>query len=158
MIKNFLEKLKKHQKTQEQIEKLIQEQINAQVREAYGEKGFQRWCHLLYNGKMKNPDAHASVNGKCGDTMQIFLRFENERVSEASYITDGCGSSNICGSFAAEMAVGKNVDELAAITGEEILAEIGRFPAAEQHCAFLAAETLQEVLHSYMVRTGKQGR
>ena len=83
--------------------------------------------------------------------MQIFLKFENDRVCDAAYLTDGCGSSTVCGSFAAEMAIGKNPDEVAAITGDAILEKLGRFPEEDRHCAFLAAETLQEALNRYMI-------
>ncbi len=85
--------------------------------------------------------------------MQIFLKFENDRVCDAAYLTDGCGSSTVCGSFAAEMAIGKNPDELIEITGDAILEKLGRFPEEDRHCAFLAAETLQEALNRYMAKT-----
>jgi nitrogen fixation NifU-like protein len=45
---------------------------------------------------MTDADAHARVTGQCGDSMEIYLKFENGRVKEASYFTDGCASSAIC--------------------------------------------------------------
>jgi len=131
----------------------LQEQIFDEAKEAYGEKGFQRWRNPLYNGRLENPDAHARITGKCGDTMEIFLKFENDCVKEVSYVTDGCGSSTICGSFVAEMAFGKTSDGLSEITGEDVLKKIGMFPEEDKHCAFLAAETIQEALRIYMVST-----
>lgn len=132
------------------VEKL-QEQIFEETREAFGDAGFERWRNPLYNGKMENSDAHASIKGSCGDTMEIYLKFENDSVDKASYSTDGCGASNVCGSFAAEMAIGKNPDEISEITGEAILKKLGKFPKENEHCAFLAAETLQEALNQYMI-------
>ena len=128
----------------------LQEQIFDETRMAYGEAGFERWRHPLYNGRMENPDSHARVTGQCGDTMEMFLVFEDGRVKNATYTTDGCGASTVCGSFTAEMAIGKTPDELAGITGEKVLAVIGTFPDEDQHCAFLAAETLQDALENYM--------
>jgi nitrogen fixation protein NifU and related proteins len=133
----------------------LQEQIFDETKEAFGEAGFKRWRNPLYQGKLANPHGHAKITGTCGDTMEIFLTFENNRVKEASYITDGCGSSTVCGSFAAETALKKTPDELADITGETILEKIGRFPKEDEHCAFLAAETLQEALRGYMVKQTK---
>lgn len=130
----------------------LQEEIFEDTRKAYGEIGFQRWRNPLYHGRMDKPDAHAKVTGTCGDTMEIFLKFENNRVKDASYVTDGCGSSTVCGSFAAEMALQKNPDELTDITGEAILNKLGTFPEEDEHCAYLAAETLQAALHIYMTR------
>lgn len=128
----------------------LQEQIFDEAKEALGEKGFHRWRHPRYNGKLSSPDAHARLRGKCGDTMEIYLKFEHDKVKEASYVTDGCASSAICGSFAAEMAIGKDPDELTTITGDLVLETIGRLPLDDRHCADLAAETLQAALSSYM--------
>jgi nitrogen fixation NifU-like protein len=135
----------------------LQEQIFDEAKDAYGEKGFQRWCNPRFNGKMESPDGHARLTGECGDTMEIFLKFENNRVNDASYFTDGCASSSICGSFTVELAIGKDPDELTDISGDAVLNEIGRLPASDQHCAGLAASTLQEALSSYMngLRKGK---
>jgi nitrogen fixation NifU-like protein len=107
---------------------------------------------------MDNPDACARVTGSCGDTMEIFLKFDGQQVIAASYVTDGCGSSSVCGSFAAEMAIGKSPDEITAIDGQCILDRLGHLPEDEQHCAFLAAETLQAALHDHMVKQGNLQR
>ena len=107
-------------------------------------------------GTIEDPDGYARVHGKCGDTMEIYLKFENERVKEASYRTDGCGSSNVCGSFASELAFGKTPDELLEVTGETILNKLGNISPEDQHCAFLAAETLQEALNDYMIKGAKK--
>jgi len=131
----------------------LQEEIFDEARQAYGEKGFSRWRNPRYNGRMDNPDAHARVTGKCGDTMEIYLAFYNNIVINASYVTDGCASSAICGSFAAEIAMGKDPDRLADISGEDVLKAIGRLPKEDMHCAFLAAETLQKALEDYMTGT-----
>lgn len=129
----------------------LQERIFDETREAFGEAGFEHWRNPVYRGPLETSDSHARVKGNCGDTMQIFLKFESGRVCDAAYLTDGCGSSTVCGSFAAEMAIGKNPDELMEITGDAILEKLGKFPREEQHCAFLAAETLQEALNRYML-------
>jgi nitrogen fixation NifU-like protein len=82
--------------------------------------------------------------------MEMFIVFKNGRVKTATYTTDGCGASTVCGSFTVEMAIGKTPDEVAGITGEKVLAAIGTFPEEDRHCAFLAAETLQTALDAYM--------
>ncbi len=128
----------------------LQEQIFEETRQAYGDAGFERWRNPMYRGPLADADSHSRVKGSCGDTMEIFLKFENGRVVDAAYRTDGCGSSTVCGSFAAEMAHGKTPDELTDITGEAVLERLGQLPEEEQHCAFLAAAAVQEALHRYM--------
>lgn len=128
----------------------LQQQIFDETREAFGEAGFQRWRNPLYRGPLADADSHARVTGECGDTMEIFLKFNENRVCDAAYLTDGCGSSTVCGSFAAEMAIGKTPDELTDITGDAVLEKLGNFPEEDRHCAFLAAATVQEALNQYM--------
>lgn len=130
----------------------LQDQILQKTKEVYGEIAFERWLNPLYVGSLKGPDGHGRLRGVCGDTMEIFLKFENDRVKKASFQTDGCGPSVICGSFAAEMSFGKSPDELLEITGEAIMERLGGLPKEEAHCAFLAAETLQQALNEYMIR------
>ena len=120
--------------------------------DGYGVAAFDRMLKPLYRGGFRNPDGYACVTGPCGDTMEIFLRFDNDRIKEAAFETDGCGSSAVCGSFAAEMALGKSPDELLDVTGDRILEKMGGAPEKEQHCAFLAGETLQEALSNYMIK------
>ena len=121
-------------------------------KDGYAIPAFDRMLNPLYRGGFSNPDGYARVTGPCGDTMEIFLRFNNDRIKEAAFETDGCGSSAVCGSFAAEMAFGKTPDELLAVTGDAILEKLEEFPEKEQHCAFLAGETLQEALSNYMIK------
>lgn len=130
----------------------LQNQIYEDTRSSYGERAFERWQNMRHMGIMEDPDGYAVVTGPCGDTMKVFLRFQNDHVQEASFQTDGCGNSAVCGSFAAEMAIDKTPDELIEITGESILEFLGGFPEEDRHCAFLAAETLQEALNDYMIK------
>ena len=128
-----------------------QAQIIADLREIYSDEAIERWINPDNEGPIENPDAHGIVNGGCGDTMEIFLKFLDGIVVQATYMTDGCASSNICGSFAAAMAMGKDPDEITDINGDAILRRIGDNVAEEdRHCAFLAASTLQEALDVYM--------
>jgi nitrogen fixation NifU-like protein len=136
----------------------LQGQIYEETREAYGETVLRRWLNPLYKGSIADPDGHAALKGRCGDKMEIFLKFEGERVREAAFQTDGCGSSTACGSFAAEMALGKTPDELLEITGEAILEKTGGLPKEESHCAFLAAETVGLAVNDYMIKQTKKVR
>lgn len=128
----------------------LQEDIFDEARQALGERGFDRWMHPKFRGTMDAPDSHARLTGDCGDTMVIYLKFENGRVSDASYTTNGCASSNVAGSFAAELAIGKTPDEVTDISAQAVLEAIGRLPESDLHCAHLASATLQEALSRYM--------
>ena len=124
----------------------------------FDENIYDRRLHPLNMGTLTAPDGFACLTGRCGDTIEIYLNFKNETVREATFETDGCGSSKLCGSFAAEMCLGKTPDEILDISGEAVLEKLGGLPQEEQHCAYLAAETVQEALHDYMVKERKKGK
>lgn len=130
----------------------LQENIFEETKRDWGEQAYQRWRNPLYMGVLQDAHGQASLRGSCGDQMQIYLKFDGQGVAEASFQTDGCGPSLVCGSFAAEMAHGKTPEELFDITGESILAAVGSLPPDHEHCAFLAAETLQAAANDYLIR------
>lgn len=129
----------------------LQEQIFEETRKTYGEEVFSRWQNPRFMGRMVDASSVGRVTGKCGDTMEIFLRITNDHIEEVNFCTDGCGSSVACGSMVAELASGKGLDEVAQIGGDTILEALGGLPEEESHCAYLAAETLQVALHEWMV-------
>jgi nitrogen fixation NifU-like protein len=133
----------------------IKEQIYEEMKEAYGEKAYQRWLNPLFMGSMNNPDGCAKSVGVCGDTMEISLKFEGDRVKQALFQADGCGSSSVCASFAAELSRGKAPGEVLAISGEVILEALDGLPREDEHLAFLAAQTLQQAVNDYMIKKAK---
>jgi len=136
----------------------LQNQIYEDTKKEYGQVFYDRWRNPLYMGKMEKSDGYGRIMGTCGDNMEIFLRFEKDAVEEALFLTDGCGSSGVCGSFAAELARGKDPDGLIEINGEQILEILGGLPEDDRHCAFLAVETLHKALNNYMTNKLKNSK
>lgn len=134
----------------------LHENNSKEAEAAQLQMAFYKWLHSLQWKTNGTPDGHACLTGKCGETIEIFLKFDGERVKEAAYLTNGCISSKICAALAAHMARGKTPDEITEITAQSILKQLGEFPKGEEHCAFLAAETLQEALHRYMLKESKK--
>ena len=115
---------------------------------------FGVYCWL--NPYLEKPDGKASVTGSCGDTMEIRLRFRQNRVAETSHLTSGCLYSMNCISAAAGIAIGKTSEECLDIDADTIQKSIGGLPTDHMHCATLAVATLQEAIHDYMRKfTGK---
>jgi nitrogen fixation NifU-like protein len=101
---------------------------------------------------MTDASSVGRITGPCGDTMEIYLRLDDDLIQEASFFTDGCGSSVACGSVAAELATGKKFDEACLIGGDTILEILNGLPEEENHCAYLAAEALQVAIHEWMLK------
>lgn len=106
---------------------------------------------------VEQPDGRARITGSCGDTMEICLKFKEDRVSKTSHWTDGCAYSFNCVSSAAEMATGRRPDEILEIDADLIQRSVGGLPTDHLHCARLAQETLQAALDDYMKKTAKVG-
>lgn len=99
-----------------------------------------------YYGPLIRYDGHASIKGPCGDTMDFWIKEENDTVENISFTTDGCVSSRACGSMACNMAQGKTLAKAALLSQKNVLDALGKFPEASMHCALLATNTLKAAI------------
>ncbi len=124
----------------------LQRQIIEQERTLYSDKVLEEAHNPRNLGHMSEPDAYGTVHGWCGDTMEIYLRLDGERVREITFMTDGCGSSVACGSMLTRLVQGKSLEEAGQITSADLLAALGGLPEESTHCAELAVNTLREAI------------
>ena len=115
------------------------------------------WFLLTYwlNPHVGVPDGKACTTGSCGDTMEISLKFSNERVIEAASWTNGCAYSLNCISAVSDLAKGRTPDEILDIDPELVQKSVGGLPQEQMHCARLSVETLHAALDNYMQNTGR---
>ena len=103
--------------------------------------------------RMNDPDGAAFITGLCGDTMEIYLEVKNGTVKDATFFTDGCESSILCGSTAASLAKGKSLDEILKISPSDIIKTCGNnIPQDHIHCTILAVSTLHKALADYLLK------
>jgi len=126
--------------------------VSVDIRRVAANESPLSWRQRSYMGRLPDASAVAKIRGRCGDSMEIYLKIEGDRIVEARFFTDGCGSSVACGLVAAKLATGKEIDEAALIGGDTILDVLKGLAEKERHCAYLAAETLQAAIHDWMVR------
>ena len=129
-----------------ELEKLISNLTH----KSYGSKDTETNSIPIKFGRLLGATASARVTGPCGETMEFYLQIEGEEIKDGSFLTDGCGASRLCGSLALMLAIGKNLDDAAMIEGDTLLGMIENLPEDHQHCAHLAAGTLQTALHNYV--------
>lgn len=101
-------------------------------------------------GSIQDEDGFGSVDGPCGDNMEIWLKVKNGNIQNATFWTDGCGTTIAAGSVVTELAKGKSVAEAQRISDHTILDFLGGFPEESVHCATLAANTLKEAIKDYL--------
>jgi nitrogen fixation protein NifU and related proteins len=134
----------------------FQEMMVDEARVKFGEVAFERWQNPLHMGVILDADAFGHARRSCGDSVVIYLKFENERVCNAAFQTDGCAPTIICGSFAAESAFDKTPEEIMRISETEIMARAGGLPEENEHCAALALGALHEAVNNYRVNQTRE--
>jgi len=129
----------------------LQEQIIDRYRKYYSEQVIKLWKNPKHMGKISHPDGHAKVKGTCGDTMEIFIKVENDIITESTFTTDGCGATIACGSTVAEIAKGKSFNKaLGLVNANQILKRLDGLPKEHLHCADLASEAMRRALADYL--------
>jgi nitrogen fixation NifU-like protein len=124
----------------------LQRAIIEQEQALYSAKVIEEAYNPANMGRMAEPDAYGIVHGWCGDTMEIYLRLDEESVKEATFVTDGCGPSVACGSMLTRMVQGMSLEEASGIRPEDLIVALDGLPEDSVHCAELAVKTLWEAI------------
>ncbi len=86
----------------------------------------------------------------CGDGLLIFLKIEDDCISDMKYKIYGCGAAIATSSIASEMAIGKTLDQvLVEVTEEKIAEALDGLPDEKMHCSNLAASALRAAIAQY---------
>ena len=103
-------------------------------------------------GPMREADGHARITGPCGDTMEFWLRAEGDRIAQVMFTTDGCSASLACGSTAARLAEGADIEKICSLSPDDIMNALApvKLPEEDQHCALLANHTLKAAIADYL--------
>ena len=121
----------------------------------YSEKVMDHFRHPRNVGILEHPDGVGEVgNAKCGDIMKIYLKIDQDTVSDVKFETFGCGSAIASSSMATEMIKGKTVEEALAITNKDVVDALGGLPAHKLHCSVLAEEAIKSAVKDYYDRSG----
>jgi nitrogen fixation NifU-like protein len=130
--------------------KELEQSVMEDMRKLYSEKTIDHFLNPRNLGEIPAPDGLGSIAGSCGDTMEIYLKVKDGKVTNASFWTDGCGCSIASGSMVTELAKGKSILDAQKITQQDILDALGGLPEDDLHCALLAANTLKEAVKDHL--------
>jgi nitrogen fixation protein NifU and related proteins len=89
-------------------------------------------------------------NPSCGDMMRLYLKIEDNRVTDARFRTFGCGAAIASSSMLTEMIKGKTVEEVQAITNQAVADALGGLPQVKIHCSVMAEQAVKAALDDYV--------
>ena len=116
----------------------------------YSEKVMDHFRHSRNVGVIENADGVGEVgNPVCGDIMKIYLKIENDVISDVKFETFGCGSAIASSSMATEMIKGRPVSEALQLTNKAVAEALDGLPAHKMHCSVLAEEAIKNALKDY---------
>ena len=122
----------------------------------YSEKVMDHFRHPRNVGSIENADGIGEVgNAKCGDIMKMYLKIDDDIVTDVKFETFGCGSAIASSSMATELIKGKPLSEVLQLTNKAVTEALDGLPAYKLHCSVLAEEAIQAAVKDYYERKKK---
>ena len=117
---------------------------------AYSKKVMDHFTNPRNVGLIENPDGFGKVgNPVCGDLMEMYIKVENDIITDIKFKTFGCGSAIATSSMVTELAKGKTLEEAKNITAKDVSEALGELPPIKEHCSNLAHEALHQAIERY---------
>ena len=116
----------------------------------YSEKVMDHFRNPRNVGVIEDADGIGEVgNAKCGDIMKMYLKIENDIVSDVKFETFGCASAVASSSMATELIKGKPVSEVMQLTNKAVAEALDGLPDYKMHCSVLAEEAIKSAMDDY---------
>ena len=119
----------------------------------YSEKVMDHFRNPRNVGVIEDADGIGEVgNAKCGDIMKIYLKIDDNVVTDVKFETFGCGSAIASSSMATELIKGQPLSEVLKLTNKAVTEALDGLPAHKLHCSVLAEEAIQAAVKDYYDR------
>ena len=121
----------------------------------YSEKVMEHFVHPHNVGKLEDADGIGEVgNAKCGDIMKMYLKIENDIITDVKFNTYGCASAIATSSFATDMIKGQPLSEALKLTNKAVVEALDGLPAVKIHCSVLAEQAIKAAVKDYYDKNG----
>ena len=121
----------------------------------YSEKVMDHFRNPRNVGVIENADGVGEVgNAKCGDIMKIYLKIDNDIITDVKFETFGCGSAIASSSMATEMIKGQPIDKALELTNIAVVEALDGLPPVKIHCSVLAEEAVKAAVKDYYDKKG----
>ena len=96
----------------------------------YSEKVMDHFEHPRNVGEIENADGVGEVgNPTCGDIMRIYLKIDNDIITDVKFKTFGCGSAIASSSMATELIKGKSIKEALELSNKAVVEALVGLPS-----------------------------
>ena len=121
----------------------------------YSEKVMDHFANPRNVGKLEDASGVGEVgNAKCGDIMKMYIKVENDVITDVKFNTYGCASAIATSSMATEMIKGKPLSEAMKLTNKAVIEALDGLPPAKVHCSVLAEEAIKAAVKDYYDKHG----
>lgn len=125
------------------------------MKEVYSPLVMDHFMNPRNVGEIENANGIGEVgNATCGDIMRMYLRIDDDKITDVKFKTFGCGAAIATSSMATEMIKDKTVGEALALTNKAVADALGGLPAIKVHCSILAEQAVRRALSDYYTRQG----
>jgi len=95
--------------------------------------------------------AHRELNHSCGDEIELYLKLEDGKLADVKFEGHGCAISQASVSLLTEKIKGMSVEQLRALTKEDVFALLGiEVGMTRLRCALLGLKTLEVGLDEHL--------
>ena len=121
----------------------------------YSEKVMEHFTNPHNVGKLDDADGIGEVgNAKCGDIMKMYLKIENDIITDVKFNTYGCASAIATSSIATDMIKGQPLSEALKLTNKAVVEALDGLPAVKIHCSVLAEQAIKAAVKDYYDKNG----
>ena len=122
----------------------------------YTEQVMDHFMNPRNMGELTDANGVGTVgNAKCGDIMRIYIKVEDDVITDVKFKTFGCGAAIATSSKATELVKGLTLEEAEKITNKMVMESLGGLPPVKIHCSVLAEEALHAAIQDYRERLEK---
>ena len=119
----------------------------------YTEQVMEHFTNPRNMGEIADANGVGEVgNAKCGDIMKIYLKIDNDIITDVKFETFGCGSAIASSSMATEMIKNKPLSEALNLTNKAVAEALDGLPPHKMHCSVLAEEAIKNAIKDYYER------
>ena len=121
----------------------------------YSKKVMDHFMNPRNVGEIEDADGVGQVgNAKCGDIMRMYLKIDDNVITDAKFKTFGCGAAVTTSSMATELVKGKSIEEALKVTNLAVAEALDGLPPIKMHGSNLAEEAIRAAINDYKKKNG----